>query len=73
MKLSEQIDPKFEDKVYRLKTVISELSKYQDLLFNELVGDLGIRDPKIQDYLFDFLFNEEERLGFAEYLDERGH
>ncbi len=72
MKLSEQLTKKEEEKILKLKKVISELSKYQDLLFKELVDDLGIRDVKIEELLFDFVYNSTNESQFAEYLADFG-
>lgn len=72
MELSDQLTEKEEGKILKLKKVISELSKYQDLLFKELVGDLGIRDAKIEEFLFDFCYNEHSKTTFAEYLKAYG-
>lgn len=72
MKLSEQLTAKENEKTLKLKKVVSELSKYQDLLFKELVGDLGIRDAKIEEFLFDFCYNDSEISEFSEYLKDFG-
>ena len=73
MKLSEQLSGAAEDQIWRLKLVVSELSRYQDLLFDELVDNLGFKDEHIKNLLFDHLFNNPSGEGFVEYLKTYGH
>ena len=72
MKLSEQLSGAAEDQIWKLKLLVGELTKYQDLLFDELVDKLGFKEEGVKNLLFDFVFNEPEREGFTEYLAERG-
>lgn len=60
-----------EDRIYAVKKFINELSNVQDFYFNQLLLDLNLKD-EINDYLFDYLFNEERDVEFEEYLNSLG-
>jgi len=60
-----------EDKIYKVKSFINELSNVQDFYFNQLLIDLNLKD-EIHDYLFDYLFNEDGSTTFSEYLEGLG-
>ena len=57
-----------DDRIFAVKEFINELSKVQDRYFKKLCRKLDL--PKdIEDYLFDYIFNETRSLTFGEYLD----
>jgi len=60
-----------EDKIYDVKKFINELSNVQDYYFNQLFLELNLND-KANDYLFDYIFNENDKLLFEEYLETLG-
>lgn len=60
-----------DDQIFKVKDFINELSKVQDAYFSALTEHLEI--PKeAEDYLFDYIFNENEMVTFGEYLDKLG-
>jgi hypothetical protein len=61
-----------EDAIYHTKRFINELSKVQNLYFQNLVNNLDINESG-EEWLFDYIFNSEEdgdTLTFDEYLHE---
>jgi hypothetical protein len=57
-----------DDRIFATKEFINELSKVQDRYFNKLCKKLDL--PKeAEDYLFDYIFNENRPITFGEYLD----
>lgn len=57
-----------DDRIFATKTFINELSKVQDRYFKKLCRKLDL--PKeTEDFLFDYIFNENRELTFGEYLD----
>ena len=63
-----------DDRIFATKDFINELSKVQDRYFKKLCRKLDL--PKeAEDYLFDYIFNENRPLTFGEYLDgmSKGH
>lgn len=63
-----KVKPQHEDRIYAVKTFISELSKVQDLYFQNLVKEMDIT-PTGEEYLFDYIFNSTEEEDFEHYLD----
>ena len=60
-----------DDRIFATKEFINELSKVQDRYFKKLCRKLDL--PKeIEDYLFDYIFNEKVLITFGEYLDRMG-
>lgn len=61
-----------EDRIFAVKKFINELSNVQDFYFNQLLLDSGLKD-EVNDYLFDYIFNEEGELDdFEHYLINLG-
>ena len=56
-----------EDRIYAVKKFINELSNVQDFYYNQLLLDLNL-DSEVDDYLFDYIFNEKDKTGFDEFL-----
>lgn len=60
-----------DDRILATKDFINELSKVQDRYFKKLCRKLYL--PKeIEDYLFDYVYNETGDVTFGEYLDKLG-
>lgn len=60
-----------DDRIFATKDFINELSKVQDRYFKKLCRKLNV--PKeVEDYLFDYIYNENKELTFGEYLDRMG-
>jgi len=57
-----------EDRIYDAKKFINELSKVQDRRFNKLVKKVNIKDERLKDFLFDYIYNEQEPICFCDYL-----
>ncbi len=60
--------PHPDDQIFKVKDFINELSKVQDAYFSALTDHLKL-DKQVEDYLFDYIFNETEPVTFGEYLD----
>ena len=60
-----------DDRIFAVKDFINELSKVQDSYFSALTDHLKL-DKQVEDYLFDYIFNETRPLTFGEYLDGMG-
>jgi hypothetical protein len=60
-----------EDRIYAVKKFLNELSNVQDFYFNQLFLELNLKD-EANDYLFDFIFNENDQIEFSEYLEKFG-
>ena len=60
-----------DDQIFKVKDFINELSKVQDAYFSALTDHLKL-DKQVEDYLFDYIFNETGPLTFGEYLDRLG-
>lgn len=58
-----------DDRIFATKDFINELSKVQDRYFKRLCKKLGAT-KEVEDYLFDYIFNEREMVTFGEYLDK---
>jgi len=61
-----------EDRIYKTKDFVNELTKVQDRYFKKLVKKLKIPTEELELLLFDFVFNAQEPKTFGEYLDEMG-
>lgn len=57
-----------EDRIYAVKKFINELSNVQDFYFNQLLLELNLKD-EVNDYLFDYIFNSDDKMEFDEYLN----
>ncbi len=65
------ITGKEEDKLYAAKKFIQELGKVQEDYFTKICAELGVEpDGEVEDWLFDYIFNDTSDNGFEEYLDE---
>lgn len=60
-----------EDKIYEVKKFINELENVQTFYYNQLLLDLNLK-PEADDYLFDYVYNENHNLSFDEYLNKLG-
>ena len=60
-----------DDQIFKVKDFINELSKVQDAYFSGLAEHLNL-DKQVEDYLFDYIYNETEPITFGEYLDKLG-
>jgi hypothetical protein len=62
-----------EDRIFRDKEYINRLQKHIDEVYEELSIDLRV-NMEGKDYLFDYIFNEEDNdLEFEDYLHKYGH
>ena len=61
-----------EDRIFKDKEYINRLQKHIDEVYEELARDLRVNmDGK--DYLFDYIFNEDDNdLEFEDYLNKFG-
>jgi hypothetical protein len=65
------MNPHPDDQIFKVKDFINELSKVQDRYFKKLCKKLNV--PKeTEDYLFDYIYNEDKMVTFGEYLDKLG-
>jgi hypothetical protein len=65
--------PHPDDNIFKVKDFINELSKVQEVYFENLCKELGLPDESyIKDHLFDYVYNEDRPITFGEYLDEFG-
>lgn len=60
-----------DDRIFATKDFINELSKVQDRYFKKLCRKLDL-SKELEDYLFDYIFNEHDQITFGEYLDKLG-
>ncbi len=60
-----------DDRIFATKDFINELSKVQDRYFKKLCKKLDLH-KEAEDYLFDYIYNENKELTFGEYLDKLG-
>jgi hypothetical protein len=59
-----------EDRVYRDREYIQRLQKHIDSVYDLLANDLRL-NQKGQDWLFDYIFNEDSKdIEFEEYLEK---
>ncbi len=64
-----KITGKHEDLIFEKRKFIQELGDIQERYFDDLLKKLiddGF-DPKLESWLFDFVFNEREEISFEEY------
>lgn len=75
-----------EDEIFAQKAFINELQKVCDERFEKLWAvvredalknisfeETGISEGDLNDYLFDYIYNNNEELMFEEYLDKYSH
>ena len=65
------ITPENISHVEEYKKYINDLSKVQDKLFTDLENLLELDDDKMNDYVFDYIYNGDES-SFEEYLARFG-
>ena len=56
-----------EDRIYRDREYIHRLHKHIDEIYEKLAEDLNVNE-KGQDWLFDYVHNEEDNIEFEDYL-----
>ena len=56
-----------EDRIYRDKEYIQRLQRHIDSVYELLAYDLRLNE-KGQEWLFDFVYNEEENIEFEDFL-----
>jgi hypothetical protein len=56
-----------EDRIYRDKEFINRLQSHIDLVYELLSMDLNLNE-KGKEWLFDFVYNEEENIEFEDFL-----
>jgi hypothetical protein len=56
------------DRIFKDKEYINRLQKHIDGVFDRLTSHLELNEEGIQ-WLFDYVFNEEDSEDFEEYLD----
>lgn len=62
-----------EDKIYAARKFIQELQKVQEDYFTKISADLGFEpEGDMDDWLFDYIFNDTSNNGFEEYLEAGG-
>ena len=61
-----------EDRIFRDREYIQRLHRHLDSIYDLLANDLRL-NQKGQDFLFDYVFNEDSNdIEFEEYLDKYG-
>jgi hypothetical protein len=63
-----------DDAINKVKTFINELQIVQEKYYAELFNDLNLKDNSLDDWLFDYIYNENADFGlmFTEYLESHG-
>jgi len=59
------------DRIFKDKTFINRLQKNLDDVFEQLSNDLNLNELG-KEWLFDYVFNEDDKLDFEEYLEKFG-
>jgi hypothetical protein len=68
-----EITQEQQDKIAAAKTFINELATVQDLYYHNLMVELGLnKNDRIEDFLFDYVFNSGNEETFVEYLGRHG-
>jgi len=68
-----EITQEQQDKIAAAKTFINELANVQDLYYHTLMVELGLdKTDRIEDFLFDYVFNSGKEETFVEYLGRHG-
>ena len=60
-----------EDLIFKNKQFISELTNVQSLYFNTLCEELELNKLG-NEHMFDYIFNDNDDIGFDEYLAKYG-
>lgn len=58
-----------EDRIFATKNFINELENVQTFYYNQLLLDLNLNE-EANDYLFDYVYNENAEISFEEYLNK---
>lgn len=63
-----------DDAINKVKVFINELQVVQEKYYTKLLKDLDQNDSGLDDWLFDYIYNEDPctDLMFTEYLEDRG-
>jgi len=61
-----------QEQISKVKESIQALSREQDLLFEQLIGEQKI-SRRVEDILFDYLYNDGSDRTFEEYLAPFGY
>ena len=63
-----------DDAINKVKTFINELQVVQEKYYAQLINDLNLKDDSLDDWLFDYIYNEDPNIDFmfTEYLEDRG-
>lgn len=63
-----------DDVIHKVKSFINELQIVQQKYYAELVDNLNLKDDILDDWLFDYIYNEDPNIdiGFTEYLEDMG-
>jgi hypothetical protein len=68
-----EITQEQQDKIAAAKTFINELANVQDLYYHTLMVELKLdKTDRIEDFLFDYVFNSGNEETFVEYLGRHG-
>jgi len=59
-----------EDRIHRDREYIHRLRRHLDEVYDALERDLRIKED--ENWLFDFIYNEDRLIEFEDYLDEYG-
>lgn len=63
-----------DDSIIKVKEFINKLQEVQERYYTDLVNDLNLKNSSLDDWLFDYIFNEDADIEemFTEYLEDRG-
>jgi hypothetical protein len=68
-----EITQEQQDRITAAKTFINELATVQDLYYHKLMVELKFdKNDRIEDFLFDYVFNSGNEETFVEYLGRHG-
>ena len=66
-KLSDQVSPENEDRIWKCKEFLGQLQSVECLWFNSLLAETGFKG-EMSEYLHDYVFNCVDNVDFADYL-----
>jgi hypothetical protein len=68
-----EITQEQQERITAAKTFINELATVQDLYYHTLMVELKFdKNDRIEDFLFDYVFNSGNEETFVEYLGRHG-
>jgi hypothetical protein len=68
-----EITQEQQERITAAKTFINELATVQDLYYHNLMVELKFdKNDRIEDFLFDYVFNSGNEETFVEYLGRHG-